>query len=423
MADLRRFSCHIPGHISTNVALVGRRPDPKVQEYRRADGTVTYRVRVRHNGRQTTETFPSSAAAAVFVARVKDPAVGVARAIALRSREDARSEEYVPTVAEMLTTHVQGLTGVEGRTKDDYLALARRSWLPALGSLRVDEVTRLDIADWVNAEEGRVAPKTIKNAHSLLSSVFETALHDQHITHNPARGTRLPRAGEQDVEEIRFLSYAEFDALYRAVRDDYKPLVLLLFGTGLRWSEATALQVRDVSLAHGTLRVVRAWKKQTRPATGFKIGPPKSKASRRTIALPIEVIEAVTALLDRPGDAWLFTTPARGLVVRHNNFYNRVWVPACETAGLAPRPRIHDARHTHASWLIAQGVRLEVVQDRLGHDDYTTTRRIYGHLMPDLRREAGLAASAAFAATSLRALPAGGAGSDAPKGEGSPADS
>lgn len=383
---------------------MGRRANPTVKPYEQADGTLSYRVRVRAGGRQTTETFTSQAAAQVFALRCADPAVGPARAVAMRSREDTSSPDYVPTVAEMLTFHIDALTGVEGRTKDDYLSMAKRSWLPMLGSLRVDEVTRQDVAGWVNSADGKVKPKTIKNYHSVLSAVMETAMQERHVTHNPARGTRLPRAGEEDVEEIRFLLHAEFDRLYRAIPEHYKPLVVLLFGTGLRWSEATALQVQDINPEAGTLRVVRAWKKNQKPERGFKIGPPKSKASRRTIALPVEVAQAIGPLLGRPGGDWLFRT-VTGVVIRHNNFYNRIWVPACERAELDPRPRIHDARHTHASWLIAQpGVRLEVVQDRLGHDDYNTTRRLYAHLMPDMRMEAGRAASAAFAATSLRAI-------------------
>jgi integrase len=390
---------------------VGRPPNPKIEEYKHVDGTTSYRVRVRVGGRQTTETFESRPAAEVFRARVMDPAIGAARAVALRAREDAQSDDYVPTVTEMLDRHLKLLTGVEGRTKDDYLSEAKRSWLPVLGPLRVDEVTRQDVADWVNAAEGTVKPKTIRNRHAILSAVLETAVHDRHITHNPARGTRLPRTGEEDVEEIRFLEYHEFDRLYAEIPDYYKPLVLLLFGTGLRWSEATALQVGDISQTHSTLRVVRAWKKAKKPETGFKIGPPKSKKSRRTIRLPLEVLGAIQPLLlDRPANAWLFTTQVRGTVVRHNNFYNRVWKPACIRAELNdPRPRIHDARHTHASWLIAQGVRLEVVQHRLGHEDYTTTARVYAHLLPDLLAEAELAADAAFASTTIRALPPAGA--------------
>lgn len=385
---------------------MGRPLDPKIIEYPREDGTTSYRVRVRTGGKQSTETFESRSAAAVFVERIKDPHVGPERAVALRSREDRASNDYVPTLTEMLGRHIEGLTGVEGATKDEYQAVARRTWLPMLGSLRVDELDDSDVARFVNALDGTMSPKTIKNAHGLLSSVMETAVRKQIVGHNPARGTRLPRAGEEDADEMRLLERDEFEALYQETPQHYRPLVLTLFGTGLRWSEATALQVRDVSVSKSTLRVTRSWKRQTKPETGFKIGPPKTKRSRRTVALPIEVVGALQPLLDRPGSEWLFTTTT-GLVVRHNNFRNRIWLPACEAAGLEPRPKIHDARHSQASWLLNAGVPIHVVQARLGHESIKTTVDTYGHLVPDLHIQAAAAASAVFEGTNLRALPGG----------------
>lgn len=384
---------------------MGRPLNPKIIEYERTDGGISYRVRVRTSKGQTTETFENKAAAQVFRLRVMDPAIGPDKAVALRAREDAASPDYVPTVGEMLDRHLRELTGVEARTKDDYRSIAERTWLPRLGRLRVDEVTRGDVADFVNAMSG--APKTIKNAHSVLSAVFESAILARHVAHNPARGTRLPRAGEQDETDMRLLEHHEFDALYGEIPEHYQPLVLTLFGTGLRWSEATALQVQDFSASAGTLRVVRAWKKNARgEGTGFKLGPPKTKKSRRTIALPPEVTAALVALVEsRARTDWIFLTTT-GQVVRHNNFYNRVWKPACIRAGLEPRPRIHDARHSHASWLLAQGVPIHVVQARLGHEKISTTVDTYGHLVPDLIVQAAAAASAAFANTSVRALPA-----------------
>lgn len=381
--------------------VMGRKLAPRVTPYKRADGTTTYRVRLRVNDRQTTETFESEAAAKVFALQVADPAIGPAEAVRIRNTLDRAQAEYIPTVREALASHIENLTGVDPRTKEDYLKVAGRTWLPILGSLPVTEVSRTHVAKFVNAMDGTLAPKSIKNAHSILSAVLENALRDGFLTNNPARGTRLPRSGEENVGENRYLTHAEFDRLYEATPPHYRPFVVTLFGTGLRFSEATALQVQDIDLSAETLRVVRAWKRDDQ---GMRIGHPKSRASRRTIALPYEVGDALAPLLDRPGSAWLFTT-ATGLHVRHANFYNRIWVPACKAAELDPRPRIHDARHSHASWLIARGIRLEVIQDRLGHEDYTTTRKVYGHLLPDMRREAGLAASEAFASTSLRSHP------------------
>ena len=373
---------------------MGRKINPTVQRYEHRDGQVTYRVRVRVNGHSSTETFASEAAANVFRLRCMDPNVGPARAVEQRSREDTASSDYVPTLAELLTVHIKRLTGVEQGTRDDYASMAARTWLPMLGTLRVDELSRDDVARWVNeADRSHLKPKSIRNAHGLLSSLMETAVQDGLAERNPARRTRLPRAGEEDVEDIRFLTTDEYWRLNDAMEDHYRPFLVTLFGTGLRYSEATSLQVRDVDLGAETLRVVRAWKHGKGP---LRSGPPKSKASRRTIALPAEVVEALAPLVEgRSGSEVVFTT-VLGNVMRHGNFYNRFWIPACVRAGLDPTPRIHDARHSHASWLIARGIRLEVIQDRLGHEDYTTTRRIYGHLLPDLRREGASAAQAAF---------------------------
>jgi site-specific recombinase XerD len=59
-----------------------------------------------------------------------------------------------------------------------------------------------------------------------------------------------------------------------------------------------------------------------------------------------------------------------------------IWRPACEGAGLTVRPRIHDLRHAHASWLLAGGADLQVVKERLGHASIVTTQR-YLHTLPD----------------------------------------
>ncbi|KAB2809687.1 tyrosine-type recombinase/integrase [Pimelobacter simplex] len=348
----------------------------------------------------------------------------------------------------MLEHHVEGLTGVDERTRADYLAVAKRTWLPKLGPLRVDEVSRNDVARWVNGASG--APKSVRNAHSILSATLNTAVLEEHIAANPARGTRLPRAGEEDVEDINFLTHPEFDTLYSEIPEEASALVVWMFGMGTRWSETTAQQVKDIDLSAGQevegtwmstplTKVVRAWKQSPR-----RIGPPKSKAGRRTVLMPTEVVSFVEPLLARPPESWLFTTP-NGLPVSHSNFYNRIWKPAtmrasicenhrepncrcltskpytcaihtekdargnqvlpgpCGCGGTLPfRPRIHDARHTHASWLIAQGVALEVIQERLGHEDYLTTRRLYAHLMPDAQLKASAAASLAFARTKLQ---------------------
>ncbi len=62
-------------------------------------------------------------------------------------------------------------------------------------------------------------------------------------------------------------------------------------------------------------------------------------------------------------------------------FGNNVWRPSCAAAGLDPRPRLHDLRHSHASWLLAGGADLQVVKERLGHGSIATAGK-YLHTLP-----------------------------------------
>jgi integrase len=68
--------------------------------------------------------------------------------------------------------------------------------------------------------------------------------------------------------------------------------------------------------------------------------------------------------------------------IGRNWFRRMVRRRACAAAGLTDLPRFHDLRHSHASWLLAGGVDLEVVKERLGHASIVTTQR-YLHTLPD----------------------------------------
>lgn len=128
------------------------------------------------------------------------------------------------------------------------------------------------------------------------------------------------------------------------------------------------------------------------------------------------VTELRPVVMGRPGDDFVFN--AHGGPVKHATFWPKRWVKAITRAqnpvdadGLpdwnAPRltrsPRIHDLRHTHASWLIAQGTDLFVVQRRLGHESITATMDRYSHLLPE--QQISAAAAAGRALEGLWAIP------------------
>jgi integrase len=193
----------------------------------------------------------------------------------------------------------------------------------------------------------------------------------------------------------------------------------------MRWSEATALRPGDWDLDAGVVRVSRAWKDSK--AKGRYLGAPKTRKSKRTIAIPPGLVDVVRPLVEARGE-FVFTN-RHGNPIIQQTFYKEVWDPARNLANGKPafattrggkwdssrgghtwtakpagpgeqlhkQPRIHDLRHTHASWLINAGVPLPVIQQRLGHESITTTVDRYGHLSPDNLTMAAIATQVAMA--------------------------
>lgn len=363
-----------------------RKPEP----YTTASGQPRWKVRYRSAGKQSSVTFRRADHANTFAALLGSAPGqdGVAAALSwLAGLEKADTSD---TFGQWFDGYLTQLTGITPRTRDDYAAMHRR-YLTELDPLPLPLITRAHVAGIVNRLEAEgKSPKTIKNTINMLSSCLALAVDEGHIPRNPTKRVRLPRQALGEHEE-RFLTHDEAGALLAATEAHYQPLVAFLLGTGLRWSEATAIQTRHIDLEAGTVRVQRAWK---RIPGGWEVGPPKSPKANRTVNAGVLALVAVSGLLGKPQDL-VFTTPT-GKVVRHSNFYNRVWLPACERAGLDPRPTIHDCRHTHASWLLSDGQPLEAVQDQLGHESYETTRKVYAHLLPAVGVAVGKSASAAM---------------------------
>lgn len=365
-------------------------------EHRSTKSGDVWRVRFRHRGRNKAVTFEDPTRAERWRRLVE---VNVDQALAALGETDGVPP---PTVAEQVRAHIETLTGVSTGTRREYGSYLEHDIAPhPIGGRLARDLRHADVAQWVNwleADRG-LAGKTIANRHGLLSAAMSSAVRDKVATDNPCRGIRLPRTGHRS-KSMALLTRDEFQTLYAAIAPRYRPLVLLLVGTGMRFGEATALRVEDVDLIHKAIHVHRAWK---RTGTSVKeLGPTKSRRSDRTVGVPAQVIEALGPLLDGASPSRLLFTSGAGEEVKQATFWNRVWRPAvCQVGGDqveftrdkdgrkklvvvargdGKHPRIHDLRHTFASWAIQSGIPLPVIQRQLGHESITTTIDTYGHL-------------------------------------------
>lgn len=187
-----------------------------------------------------------------------------------------------------------------------------------------------------------------------------------------------------------FLEPAEFEQIISFMTDRWKPLARFLVLTGVRFGEATALTVGDVDSKLMTCRVSKAWKYASKGEDQY-VSYPKTRKSTRTINLPPEALEGID--LNRHRDALLFDVQGGGRI-RNQLFRNKAWGPAikkAQTVGLQKSPRIHDLRHTCASWLLNANIPITVVQGQLGHESIQVTVDRHGHVD---RRQGALAAAA-----------------------------
>lgn len=371
---------------------------PRATPYRARNGKVTWQVRFRVDGRPNPvkETFETQREAEKFATLVERVGGTAARATRRTGEDSART---MPTLATWLETHLSQLSAsATPGTVAEYRRMAARTWLPRLGALPLDAITRAAVVEWVGWQRQQVArggksysPKSIANAHGLLSACLQAAVEAEVIVRNVAKSVPLPSDAQR--EEMTFLTREEFAAVLAALPERWRPLVVTLAGTGMRWGEATALTVSDVDPETDLIRVVRAWKKG---AEGVYLGAPKTSRSRRTVKMGAQVRAVVLPLLDGRAAGDLVFTSALGARIQAQHFRERVWWPAVQRSGITKRPRVHDLRHTHASWLLAAGVAAQVVQHRLGHESLQTTSRVYGHLLPDAQVAAATATDAAL---------------------------
>ncbi len=262
-------------------------------------------------------------------------------------------------------------------TKARDISIMRTHVLPRWGDWPLAKIDHMSVQTWVSELGTRRSPATVAEAHRITSAVLRSALRNRLIAFNPCEGIRLPKRRRQDSED-QILSREEVvSKLLPAISDRYRAIVATAAGAGLRWGEAAGLRFDALDLDNRTLRVIRTVV-EVGGHTSFKPYP-KSGAGRREVPLPTWLVSIIRCHLDQ------FPTPAAAPVfansvdkpLRRSLFRSRVWKPALHRAGLPPLLRFHDLRHSYATWLVDDGVPVNMVQRVMGHERSSTTLDLY----------------------------------------------
>jgi integrase/recombinase XerD len=237
-----------------------------------------------------------------------------------------------------------------------------------------DEVTRDTIVDYIMAMKAdqEYASSTVARKVAAIKSFFHYLVNQGELEDDPTATLdspkvrkRLPKAISQD-EMGRLLEEPSREQTPKALRD--RALLEVLYATGLRVTELVSLNVDDVNLASGTVRVVRPKDQRERlvPVHDRAVEPLRDYLERGRVQLLRDPNE-VALFLNHRGQR--LTRQGLWLIVKH---YVR-------EVGIREEVTPHTLRHTFAAHLIDKKADLEYVQELLGHANISTTQ-IYAHV-------------------------------------------
>jgi integrase len=307
----------------------------------------------------------------------------------------------------------------EATTRARDASIMRTHVLRKWGDWPLGKIDHLAVQEWVTVLGQRRSPATVAECHRLTSAVLRSAVRNRLIAFNPCEGVRLPRRRRRDSDDQVITQEDLRTLLLPAVPARYRGIVATAAGTGLRWGEAAGLCSDAIAVDREQLRVIRTVV-EVSGQTAFKPFP-KSAAGRRTVPLPSWLVPLLRQhLLSYPlGEQGLVFGNAVGKPLRRTLFRVRVWRPSLVRAGLLGRVavvgervvraswmdtagewqekefpsereavahvaraaagglRFHDLRHSYATWLVDDGVPVNMVQRVMGHERSSTTLDLY----------------------------------------------
>ena len=287
-----------------------------------------------------------------------------------------------------------------------YKTLYKNQIKDHLGHRRILSISRIDVKDWVkylstdarNLRTGKpLAPKTIKNALSLLSTLYAYAIEDLDLVEkNPCDHVKVPHAKKKYKIKHDFYKDHEVADLILCLLGEAETapthvtaLLLYLF-TGMRTGEVMGLRWENVDMDRGIIKIERT--RMVLPGLGIVEDTPKTDESERLVTLPSFMVELLqnlrkyqTECESKMGDdyhdsGYVITSPT-GNPSYPRNTYD--WFKRFQVRyGLRPAT-IHDLRHTHAAMLSSIGVQIVDVSKRLGHSNTRITQDVYEYFFTD----------------------------------------
>ncbi|MFC2122460.1 tyrosine-type recombinase/integrase [Bacteroidota bacterium] len=307
------------------------------------------------------------------------------------------------TIADYLTRWLVDYVkpNLSPRTTEGYEHIIKRYIIPKLGNFTLVYLKPEHLQSFYSDEiKAGLSNQTIRHHHMVIHKALENAVVNGLVLRNVADAVKPPRAQHPEMQTWNEDEVVQF--LEAAKSTPYYALFYLALFTGMRRSEMLALRWRDIDLILGQIYVNRSLHVLKGSKTVFR--QPKTVTGKRSIALPPSALlmlieyrkkkEVEVLLLSVPlsDNDLVFSTLGKHLLP---NTITHAWGKLVKKTRLKAI-RLHDARHTHASLMLKQGIHPKIVQERLGHSSIQITLDTYSHVAPGLQEAAAYRFDEAF---------------------------
>lgn len=274
--------------------------------------------------------------------------------------------------------------------------------MPFFKGKRIYDITTDDIMDWKDyITDQHYSLDYSWSLYNILSNMFKYAMRIYDLPRNTVAMVGTFKRPDELEKEMEFWTFDEFSLFIKHCDDlMWKCYFSTLYFTGLRKGESQALKWKDVDLQNKTIKVSKTLttklsKEEYNRGLRYKITPPKTKSSNRTIKIPNVLVELLKQYYNEEKDVDGFNddcfvfglyrfipdTSIRRYYFKYLKITNNI-----EKTSIKPI-RIHDFRHSHASDLINRGANIKLVSMHLGHKDVNETLNTYTHLFPNAEDE------------------------------------
>ena len=297
------------------------------------------------------------------------------------------------TVGELFEKYIENKKSeVRETSLNKTIGVLRVNVLPHFEKTPVDKLDIRRLQEWKNkVNEREVGTSTKQNAYRGFSAMLNWAVKMEYIPSNP-----LSKIGNfkeiyftKPQDKLRYYTVDQFKAFIAVAKGHQKTRLeqgayvffCIAFYTGMRKGEINALKWSDIE---GNIIHVRRSVAQKLKGIPFVETPPKNRSSYRDLQMPVRLIEILAEQRECQSKEEMFSEDYRvcgGRDILSDTYIENANKKYAQEAGL-DKIRIHDFRHSHASVLANEGINIQEIARRLGHNKIETTWNTYSHLYP-----------------------------------------